>query len=271
VFAALILWTILGAFKTDLSSTVIDHYQNPLALPFANSLTSVLEVIMLVGAGIAPFSLILRFLRSRGIERQQIKWPLFSALLGMITFALFFLASSLLPGYALDLTNIGDSALGQLVLFLESLYVTSFPIMIGIAILEHRLYDIDIIIRKTLQYAFITAILGLVYFGMVVATQSLIRAITGQQSQLAVVFSTLAIAALFNPLRIRVQRFIERRFYRTRYDAQQTMAAFADSAREEVELESLSNSLLAAVNKTIKPRQVSLWLIGEKSQHSDAG
>lgn len=270
VFAALILWTFVGAFRSDLPSKIVEDFRNPLSFPFAGSLASALEAIMLVGAGIAPFSLIIRFWRSQGIERQQIKWPLFSALIGIITFALFSLASFLLPENTIDAANLEDSALGKGVLFLESLYLMSFPITVGIAILQHRLYDIDIMIRKTLQYTLTTAILALLYFGTVIGTQSLRFTITGQQSQVAFVFSTLAIAALFNPLRIQVQRFVDRRFYRTRYDTQQTLETFAASARDEVELEPLSRSLLSAVKKTIKPKRASLWLFDRESERSDA-
>jgi hypothetical protein len=145
---------------------------------------------------------------------------------------------------------------------LDVAFVPAIPVSIGIAILRHRLYDIDIIINRTLVDGSLTATLVLVYFGGVAATQAVFRALTGheQQSQLAVVVSTLAIAALFNPVRRRIQYFIDRRFYRQKYDAARMLEAFSARLRDETDLGTLSRELTGAVQRTMQPEHVSLWL-----------
>ena len=134
------------------------------------------------------------------------------------------------------------------------------PISIGIAILRYKLYDIDLLINRTLVYGSLTAVLALVYFGGVTGTQSIFRAITGQQSTVAVVASTLVLAALFNPLRHRIQAFIDRRFYRSKYDARKTLEAFSFKLRDETDLEALNEDLVGVVRATVQPAHVSLWL-----------
>jgi hypothetical protein len=136
------------------------------------------------------------------------------------------------------------------------------PIAVGIAILRYRLYEIDIIINRTLVYGLLTATLALVYFGGVATTQLVFRALTGQQQQpqLAIVVSTLVIAALFNPLRRGIQSFIDRRFYRSKYDARKTLEAFSASLRDKMDLDALNLELVSVVRKTIQPSHVSLWL-----------
>ena len=133
--------------------------------------------------------------------------------------------------------------------------------------LKYRLYDIDLIINRTLVYGSLTLTLLLVYFGGVATTQALFRALTGQQQQpqLAVVVSTLAIAALFNPLRRRIQSFIDRRFFRSKYDARKTLEAFSARLREETDLEALDTELVSVVKRTMQPEHVSLWLVSGNS------
>jgi hypothetical protein len=193
---------------------------------------------------LSVLSLFFRYRRAGGVERQQLKW----FLLGSAGFAsqwviIFIPFMNGLPA------KIYNAAMLLLV------YTT-----IGIAILRYHLYDIDVIIRRTLVYSLMTGFLGMVYLGSVVALQQIFRVLTGQQSPLAIVLSTLAIAALFNPLRKRVQEFVDRRFFRRKYNAEQALASFAALAREEMDLEEISARLLAVVEETVQPESVSLWL-----------
>jgi hypothetical protein len=133
-------------------------------------------------------------------------------------------------------------------------------VCLSIAVLRYRLFDIDVIIRKTLQYTVLTGLLALVYFGSVVLLQSLFESLTGQGSPIVIVISTLAIAALFNPLRQWVQRFIDRRFFRRKYDSEQILANFSKLTRDEVDMQVLTVAMLNVVEETIQPEKVSLWL-----------
>jgi hypothetical protein len=130
-----------------------------------------------------------------------------------------------------------------------------------LTVFKFRLYDIDIIIRRTLQYAIVTGLLALTYFGGIIILQGILGPLTGEfNSPVVTVITTLGIAALFNPLRIRVQDFIDRRFYRRKYDAEQTLAQFAETARDEVDMEKLTAALLGVVEKTVQPEQLSIWI-----------
>jgi hypothetical protein len=190
----------------------------------------------------AAVSLLIRLRRSVGQERKQLQWLASAAsLLGLA-----FPVAGLVP--ILAAPAVIGASLGV-------------PIAVGIAILRYRLFDIDIIIRRTLIYGALTAMLALVYFGSVVLLQQLFYALTGAaQSEIVTIISTLAIAALFNPLRRRVQDVIDHRFYRRKYDSVQVLAEFSAAARDEVQLEKLTGRLLDVVNETMHPTQVSLWL-----------
>jgi hypothetical protein len=142
----------------------------------------------------------------------------------------------------------------------ETVTFVSLYIAVGIAILRHRLYDIDLLINRTLVYGSLTVMLVLVYLGGVVGLQSFLHAVTGQESILAIVASTLLIAALFDPLRRRIQAFIDRRFYRRKYDAVKTLEAFNARLRDETKLETLSDDVVGVVRETMQPAHVSLWL-----------
>ena len=137
---------------------------------------------------------------------------------------------------------------------------TAIPVAIGFAILRYRLYDIDLVINRTLVYGSLTATLALLYVSSVVSLQYVFRSLTGGGSQLADVASTLVIAALFNPLRQRVQNLIDRRLYRRKYDAQKTLSTFSKTLREETDLEALNAELLSVIRETMQPEHVSLWL-----------
>jgi hypothetical protein len=191
---------------------------------------------------LSAISLVLRFRRSRGEERQQLKWFVYAGVL--VVAALF--VPLLLPGVASSL--------------LQLLVMPALPMAAGVAILRYRLYDIDRIINRTLVYGALTAILALIYLGSVVVLRGLVFGFTGASSQLVVVASTLAVAALFSPLRRRVQGFIDRRFYRRKYDARKTLEAFSSRLRDETELGVLNDDLLGVVRDTVQPAHVSLWI-----------
>ena len=138
--------------------------------------------------------------------------------------------------------------------------VSGFIVSLAIAVFKYRLYDIDIIINRALVYSSLTLLLTAIFFGSVILMERLVQLLTGQESQLAVVASTLLIAALFAPLRGRVQELIDRRFYRRKYDAVQTLAAFSLKARDEVDLEALTAELLGVVDEVMQPSELSIWL-----------
>jgi hypothetical protein len=209
---------------------------------------------------LSALSLLFRYRRASGVERQQLKWVAFAAVLA----ASFLIGQQLAWLVALLVANSLGGELPSLNRSLENLLNVAVTVClyagVGIAILRYRLYDIDIIINRTLVYGSLTVSLALVYFGGVLSLQGLLRALTGQGSQLAIVASTLAIAALFNPLRRRIQDFIDRRFYRRKYDAAKTLEVFSAKLRDETDLEALNSELLAVVRNTMQPEHVTLWL-----------
>ncbi len=192
---------------------------------------------------------IVRYRRSAGVEREQIKWLFYAAGL----FALIYIPSFFI-------TDEQGDFLTDWVGLIFLLGVMAIPAAIAIAILRYRLYDIDVIIRKTLLYGLLTGLLAIIYFGGVLILQSLFESITGQRSPVAIVISTLLIAALVGPLRRRLQRIIDRRFFRQKYDAQQVLAQFAQTARDEVDLESLTAELARVTRETVQPESVTIWL-----------
>jgi hypothetical protein len=227
---------------------------NPFGIQGAAALLGTLSWVgfyMTLAVAVAGgISLVVRFRRARGVERQQIKWLAFSG----VVFCAVFAAGPFL--WALPQSP--ATAWIWPVLFLAG--ASTIPVAVGIAILRYRLYDIDLIINRTLVYGSLTAILALVYLGGVVGLQGTFRTLTGQESTLAVVASTLAIAALFNPLRRRIQHFIDRRFYRRKYDAAKTLAAFSAKLRDETDLYALNAELMGVVRETMQPAHASLWL-----------
>ena len=205
-------------------------------------------------------ALLYRYRRmSTPVQRQQIKWVVFAAtvVVGEVSVAslLVFVLPSYFPALGL-LTQLRQLVVGSITPILPVL----FPLSIGIALLRYRLWDIDIIINRTLVYGTLTVILAGVYVGLVIGLQALLRGIISQDSSVAIVISTLAIAALFQPLRHRLQRVIDRRFYRSKYDAARILAAFSSTLRQEVDLDQLREHLVAVVEETMQPAHVSLWL-----------
>lgn len=240
--------SIPGALNTHPS---ID---NPVGIggPVGNAIELVGKVglvLVLISGVFAVLSLIYRLARSRGDERQQLKWFVFAP---AIMFGGFFLLPLFSSWPLLNEISWGVGVFGFLF----------FPVATGIAILRYRLYNIDILINRTLVYGSLTLMLALVYFGGVTVTQFLFQTLTSQERlpQLVVVASTLLIAALFNPLRHRIQSFIDRSFYRRKYDARKTLEAFSAKLREETDLEALDSELVGVVTETMQPAHTSLWL-----------
>jgi hypothetical protein len=214
----------------------------------------ILDAIAVAGAILAgasmlasAVSLIVRMRRAGRVQRQQIKWLAYG---GAVVVGAVFVGGVI----AIWFEEVGIS--------LISIGLLGVPIFTGVAIARHRLYEIDVVINRTLVYGSLTVLLAAVYFGGVTATQAIFRTLTGQeeQPQLAIVISTLVIAALFNPLRRRIQGFIDRRFYRRKYDAAKTLEAFSAKLRDETDLDALNAELVGVVRETMQPAHVSLWL-----------
>jgi hypothetical protein len=250
-----VLLTIAGAVWVAVSPGAIGNLgsiRNPLGiegLPDGYKPVQTIMFALLFVAAVSTLGLRLRL--SRGIEHQQIKWPAFIAVMAAGGSILYDTAIS----EAIGLRWLEWAGYVGLIAAL-----VCFPISIGIAIVRYRLYEIDTLINRTLVYALLTAILAAVYFGAVVLLQRVFVALTGQQSTLAVVASTLLIAALFTPLRRRIQSFIDRRFYRRKYDARKTLEAFSAKLRNDSDLDALSDDLVSVVRETMQPEHVSLWL-----------
>jgi hypothetical protein len=235
--------------------------RNPFGIEGADWLTvgayvllPLLPLCMLASA----LSLVLRYQRSGGQERQQIKWIAFAASVVVVLYAIAMIASFLFP--AESWTTAGSVWWLNLLTYAVLSSFTLVPIAVGIAVLKYRLYEIDILINRALVYGSLTATLVALYFGGIVVLQRVFVLLTGQQSTLAVVASTLLIAALFTPLRRRIQAFIDRRFYRSKYNAAKTLEAFSAQLRNEADLDALSYDLVGVVRETMQPAHVSLWL-----------
>jgi hypothetical protein len=213
---------------------------------WASSATSTAIFFLMVATLISAISVLVRGLRARGQERQQFKWLGLASTL--IVLAIFF-NTELVP----LLPDVLDT-------LLEAAAFAGVPLAVGIAVLRYRLWDIDVIIRRTVLYAALTALLAAVYFVLVVGLQAVFTRLTGQDSTAAVVLSTLAIAALFTPLRRAIQGIIDRRFYRRKYDAEQVLTRFAATVRDETDLDRLTAELAAVIQETMQPDHVSVWL-----------
>ena len=253
----LLFLLLLGTFVTPLqpgSGNANWSYPNPIGFfeydaAEESAIFTFFFAVMPVWVVLCLASLVVRYRRAGQVERQQMKWLLMAT-------ALF--AAVYVPGFIL--TDRDEYGYGTIFSYLWMIVMPLIPASIGIAILRYRLFDIDLIIRKTLQYTALSALLALVYFGSVVLLQTAVGQATNAQSPLVIVVSTLLIAALFAPLRKRVQAFIDRRFYRQKYDAQQVLAQFAQTCRDETDTEALQAGLLRVVQETLQPIQVILWI-----------
>jgi hypothetical protein len=255
VMLGLALDTITELIGPGTNDTRLSVLRNPVALQSAavNDALSALSGLLLLGTSVAcGAAMVIRFHRARGDERQQLKWLAYATVWSLCAFLIVaapvFLPLTL-PSYFAVLWYIGPLAI---------------PVATGIAMLRYRLYDIDVLINRTLVYGSLTVILALVYLGGVIGLQQVLGALSHstqlEQSPVLVVLTTLVIAALFQPLRRRLQATIDRRFYRRKYDARHTLAAFGATLRQEVELPMLTASLLQVVEETMQPAHVSLWL-----------
>jgi hypothetical protein len=232
-----------------------DSIENPLGVEAMRGIGSLFRVLGYTLVLVAVVSLFERLRYTRGIEQQQIKWVAYASMVGASGAILLYVVSPHVSVPWLSWSSFAVLIIG----------LVGIPLTMGNAILRHRLFDIDLIINRTLVYVALTASLALVYFGGVTLLQGLLHTLTGYESQLArsqlaVVASTLAVAGLFGPLRRRVQAFIDRRFYRSKYDAAKTLEAFGARVRDEVDLEKLTGELVAVIDRTVQPAHVSLWL-----------
>ncbi len=269
--AFILVGVISFAFSPGALMGVLGPIENPLGIEgFSNVYYKAIlfTIAPLLTAAVA-LSVFMRLRRAVGVERQQIKWFAYAAAANVSASTLAYV----IPG-VID-TPLWFERVGFV---LNIVFIPAIPIAIGIAILRYRLYDIDIIINRTLVYGSLTLMLALVYFGGVTATQALLGTLTGQEQlpQLVVVASTLLIAALFTPLRRRIQSFIDRRFYRRKYDARKTLEAFSAKLRNDTDLATLSDDLVGMVRETMQPAHVSLWLRSDPahkggSRHTLAG
>jgi len=247
-------WTRLLAVFVVASNIVLDASPDA----FSTFPPWMLSAIFLVNGGSGVVAQIYRYVRVSGpVQRQQTKWVVFGLVATMLVILGRYVPIQIFPSLSTS-----SSPYFLLSTYVYPLGLLLIPLTLGIAILRYRLWDIDILINRTLVYGTLTVLLALVYVGLVIALQALFKGITGQvgASPFVIVISTLAIAALFQPLRHRIQKITDRRFYRRKYDAARTLAAFSATLRNEVDLSQLSEQLVAVVQETMQPASVSLWL-----------
>jgi hypothetical protein len=236
----------IGAASEVGSTTLI----NPLGIEGLPNASKEIEAFMYALVVVGASSMLARLRHAGRIERQQIKWFAYAT---VVVISGVILKNIVYPPVAV-------MWVWWVGLILTAVGVVSSPIAMGVAIFRYRLYQIDTLINRTLVYGSLTAMLVALYFVGIVVLQRLFVLLTGQQSTLAVVASTLLIAAFFTPLRRRIQSFIDRRFYRRKYDARKTLETFSAHMRDETDLQALSNDLVGVVRETMQPAHVSLWL-----------
>jgi hypothetical protein len=249
--AYVVVGVITAAFSPGAYQGSLGPIRNPLGI---EGLTHIYKAVVYTMAPAlfiaAAFSLFVRLRRAVGVERQQLKWLAYAA--GGFAMGIILISITI----AIDTPRWYEWVASAFFVAVSP----GVPISIGIAILRYRLYDIDILINRTLVYSSLTATLVALYFGGIVVLQRVFVVLTGERSTLAVVASTLLIAALFNPLRRRLQAFIDRRFYRRKYDARKTLEAFSVRLRDQTDLETLNKELVGVVRETMQPAHASLWL-----------
>jgi hypothetical protein len=252
---------IVSAFSSGAYLGALGPIRNPLGIEgFTNVYKALLYTMAPLLYVATAFAVFIRLRRAVGVERQQIKWFAYAVAIYAV-------------GTILNVTSLAIGAPRWFEWSANAIFTatgTTIPIAIGIAILRHRLYDIDRIINRTLVYGLLTAMLVLVYFGSVASLQYALRTLAGETSQLAIVASTLAIAALFNPLRRRIQDAVDRRFYRKKYDARKTLEEFGAKLRDETDLEALGDDLVAVTRATVQPEHASLWLRPSERKSGEA-
>jgi hypothetical protein len=236
--------TVLGMLRPSLFVSDEQTIANPIGVAGVDietaPLSTILSGLALCLLAAAVVSLVVRFRRSRGVERQQLKWFAYAGALVL-----------LIPLIGFVVPSLANAAF---------VLVIALPIAVGIAILRHRLYDIDRLINRTLVYGLLSAILGALYAGVVLVLGQLFGGVGGDPPSWAVAGATLAVAALFQPARRRIQVTVDQRFNRRKYDAARTVEVFSVRLRDELDLEALSAELLTVVDRTMQPTQASLWL-----------
>jgi hypothetical protein len=232
--------------------------RNPLGILVANdlfdALSSFIPLLLFPSIVACIVAVVLRFRRAQGTERQQVKWFTYGT------------ALSILMVVAIAIVVVFTTQTGNGTSWLFYLAVVFIPISAGIAILRYRLYDIDVLINLTLVYGLLTVTLLGTYLLLVFAGQHLLAGLLGPRNAVVLVASTLIVAGLFQPLRRRVQQLVDRRFYRSKYDATQVVTRFSETLRQEVDLDQICTQLLAAVQETVQPNQLSMWLRPQKPQ-----
>ena len=258
--AFVVVGVLTSAFSVGAHLGSLGPIRNPLGVEgFTIVWETVLYTVSPLLFAAAALSLFMRLRRAVGVERQQLKWFAYAA--AGFAIGIVFISITI----AIDTPRWFEWAA-------QAIFIAVSPalaISIGVAILRYRLYDIDVIINRTLVYGTLTATLAAIYFSSVVLLQTAFRALTGEGSQLIVVASTLAIATLFNPLRHRIQDGIDRRFYRSKYDAAKTLETFSARLRDETDLDTLNDDLIYVIRETMQPERVSLWLRETEKETND--
>jgi hypothetical protein len=242
--------TVTAALSSGAINVGLSPIHNPRGIEGIANVYKPVEGLVLSLVLVAGGAQLVRLRRASGVERQQIKWFAYAAVAAASGAILTYTIPAAIDVPWLERVGFVPFVVG----------VVSVPLSMGIAILRYRLYEIDLIINRILVYGALTAILATLYFVGIVVLQRLFVVLTAQESQLAVVASTLAVAAIFNPLRRLVQSVIDRRFYRSKYDAARTVEAFSAKLKDETDLDALSEDLTSVVRETMQPAHVSLWL-----------